>query len=88
MTPSSSPMGVVFVNGLPSWVRTNAPDFSLGPCEVPEDSLFVLGEDLAVSRDSREFGPVLRSLVVGRIFAVDWPATRIKLLRSPVHVPK
>jgi signal peptidase I len=80
--------GVVFVNGLPTWVGTNAPNLSFGPCEVPEGSLFVLGEDLAVSRDSREFGPVMRSLAVGRIFAVYWPANRIRLLRSPVHVSK
>ena len=73
--------GVVFVNGLPSpWVGKNAPHLTFGPYKVPEDSLFVLGEDLAISRDSRDFGPVVKSLLVGKVFAVYWPARRIRLL--------
>lgn len=76
--------GVVYVNGLPSpWVRGTIPrDVRFSPCKVPADAVFVLGEDLAVSRDSRDFGPVSRSLVTGKILAVYWPVTRIRPLTS------
>jgi hypothetical protein len=33
---------------------------------VPPDSLFALGDDRAISRDSRAFGPVALSLLRGR----------------------
>lgn len=75
--------GVVFVNELASRrVGKNPANLRFGPCEVPGDSLFVLGEDLDVSRDSREFGAVPRSLLLGRAFAVYWPVTRIRFLWS------
>ena len=36
--------------------------------EVPSDSVYLLGEDPAASRDSREFGPVPVTLLVGRAY--------------------
>lgn len=37
-----------------------------GPLEIPNDAVFVLGDNLYNSRDSRFFGPVDRSLLLGR----------------------
>lgn len=43
-----------------------------GPATVPEASYFVLGDNRELSADSRFWGFVPRSLVLGRAFAVYW----------------
>ena len=75
--------GVVLVNGVPrTWVGSVPQDSAFGPTELPVNSFFVLGADLRVSRDSREFGPVPWSLVLGRAWAVYWPPRKARLLRG------
>ena len=77
--------GIVFVNSLPDlWFGENPTDVRFAQYVVPEGSLFVLGDNLAISHDSRNFGPVEKSLLVGRALAVYWPVTRIRLLRGGV----
>ncbi len=58
---------------------TSAPE-DLGP-----DEYFVLGDNSATSRDSREWGPIHGSWIVGRPIAVVWPPSRIR--RLPAAVP-
>lgn len=41
---------------------------------VPEDSYFMMGDHRSISSDSREFGPVKRSLIYGKAVFVYWPA--------------
>ncbi len=43
------------------------------PLELSSDELFVVGDNSAHSRDSRAFGPVRRTAVIGRVTAVYWP---------------
>jgi signal peptidase I len=45
----------------------------LGPFTVPSDSVFVLGDNRTDSVDSREFGPVRRDAIVGRVVVRLWP---------------
>jgi signal peptidase I len=44
-----------------------------GPTVVPEDSVFVMGDNRAGSSDSRALGPIHESDLVGRAFVVFWP---------------
>jgi signal peptidase I len=61
-----------YVNGGPP-----GPDFAqrtLGP-----DEYFMMGDNRAQSCDSREWGPVNRADLIGPVFAVYWPLTRLGL---------
>jgi signal peptidase I len=51
--------------------RTTTTDFPA--VVVPPDTVFVLGDNRGNSADSRIFGPVPESTVVGRAFARVWP---------------
>ena len=49
--------------------------------EVPADSLYVLGDNTEHSHDSRYWGFVPRTLVIGRALCIFWPLTRWRILR-------
>lgn len=47
---------------------------SLAETVVPADSYFMMGDHRSISSDSRDFGPVDRSLIYGKAVFVYWPA--------------
>jgi signal peptidase I len=57
------------------------PDFP--PTEVPEGTVFVMGDNRFQSHDSRGFGPVDKDTIVGKGFALIWPVTRFTWLSAP-----
>lgn len=68
----------VFVNGkalnepYTQFLGGGSSDAHYGPLNVPEDNYFVLGDNRDNSQDSRYWGFVPRSLVLGRAFLVYW----------------
>ena len=70
--------GHVYVNGnllhepyVPPEYRDNR---SLAEMVIPAESYFMMGDHRSISSDSRDFGPVDRSLIYGKAVFVYWPA--------------
>lgn len=76
--------GNVLVNGrlLYEPYISAAPEYE-GVWEVPEDALFVLGDNRNPSADSHVWGYVPMDNVIGKAFAVYWPLNKIRGLPSP-----
>jgi signal peptidase I len=69
--------GVLWINGkrqvepyVPEEFRDTR---SLAETVIPLDSFFMMGDHRSISSDSREFGPVERSLIYGKAVFVYWP---------------
>jgi signal peptidase I len=48
-----------------------------GAVTVPAGEVFVMGDNRCDSADSRAFGPIRRSTIIGRAFLVFWPIGRL-----------
>jgi signal peptidase I len=51
-----------------------------GPKHLGANSYFMMGDNRPDSKDSRSFGPIKRSKIVGRAFLVFWPLDRLGFL--------
>jgi signal peptidase I len=73
--------GHVYVNGnllyepyVPQEYRDSR---SLAEMVIPAESYFMMGDHRSISSDSRDFGPVARSLIYGKAVFVYWPASDV-----------
>jgi signal peptidase I len=77
--------GRVIVNGTPL-VEPYVParfsdDRSQPELLIPADEFFVMGDHRSISSDSRDFGPVDRSLIYGKAAFVYWPMDQAGVVR-------
>jgi signal peptidase I len=70
--------GRVFVNGKQIREAYVPPEYrdtrSVAEMTLPADEYYVMGDHRSISSDSREFGPVDRSLIYGKAVFIYWPA--------------
>ena len=77
--------GKVFVNDdLLTEPYLGVPTKSGGDWVVPEDSLFVMGDNRNNSSDSRAWGMVPFENLVGKAFVVYWPPENWRVLTFPI----
>ncbi len=78
--------GLVFVNGKrleenylrkACGPRPSRPEIGTSRWRIPAGDVFVMGDNRCDSTDSRTFGPIPESSIVGRAFAIIWPLKRI-----------
>jgi signal peptidase I len=79
--------GDVYINGKkigePYVSPQNQDSRSYGPVTIPQDKLFVMGDNRANSNDSRlGLGLVPYDKVIGRAFVIIWPPSRVSLLHG------
>ncbi len=74
--------GKVYINQKPLEEKYIAepPDYNWGPKQVPENEVFVMGDNRNNSNDSHIWGFLPKQNVIGRAFFRFWPLNRIGLI--------
>ena len=73
--------GNVYIDGrrlAEPWIPSGDTTAPFPPFHVPAEEYFVMGDNRGDSCDSRIWGPVARSLIVGHVVMRIWPLGRIR----------
>ncbi len=82
--------GKIFVNNLllteeylPNNLTTSSGSYLRENTEkkIPEDEYLVFGDNRNQSRDGREFGPISKSVIVGKAWFRYWPPNRLGIIK-------
>ena len=82
--------GKIFVNNLllteeylPNNLTTSSGNYLRENTEkkIPEDEYLVFGDNRNQSRDGREFGPISKSVIVGKAWFRYWPPNRLGIIK-------
>ena len=74
----SSEDGRVDIDGKPlsePWLPAGTVTTGIQTMTIPPNEYFVMGDNRSDSQDSRFFGPISRSLIVGRVVLRIWPVS-------------
>jgi signal peptidase I len=76
--------GHVYVNGrlLHEPYVKRRENFTMPPISLGRDEYFVLGDNRPVSSDSRSWGPLPRSAIIGKAWFTYWPPSGIGLIEA------
>jgi signal peptidase I len=73
--------GYVYINGKKlnePYIKPDRRDQrTIKPLKIPPGNYFMMGDNRSSSCDSREWGTVPRGNLIGKVFAVYWPPSRI-----------
>jgi signal peptidase I len=74
--------GVVYINDRPLPEPANrTPNYDFGPFMIPDDQLFVLGDNRNKSFDSHFWGPLPLKNVEGHAWWRYWPVSRMSFIK-------
>lgn len=70
----------VYINGQPLTENytSKEPYNNMAQVTVPEDTIFVMGDNRANSQDSRYVGPISKDAIIGRALFVIWPLNEMR----------
>ena len=76
--------GFVYVDGRrlhEPYVPSSERDFQTNPpVKLGIDQYYLLGDNRSSSCDSRVWGPLPKKNIIGEVFAIYWPPTRIRFM--------
>ena len=78
----SSAGGQVVINGTPlkePWLVKGTVTTGITTQVIPPNEYFVMGDNRSDSQDSRFFGPITPSLIVGKVEVRVWPISSLRI---------
>jgi signal peptidase I len=80
--------GYVYINGKKlnePYVKPDRRDTrTIPPMRMPKGRYFMMGDNRIASCDSREWGPVPRKNIIGKVFFIYWPPNRISFVGAAI----